>query len=121
VVEITSNSVRVFSESIIPAIQLEIVEELEDDTLLLKVEGFVLAQDKKYIANVLESTFSPGGKSYRGKANVVNRGATDRITHRREIMFTLDKNALDHLEELRQISEKKDVIMELVLSDEPFF
>ena len=75
-VEIVSDSVKVFSESIMPAIQAEIVEELEDDTLLLKVEGFVTGEDQKYVANIIESAFSTQGDSVRSIANIVDRGVT---------------------------------------------
>ena len=56
-VEIVSDSVKVFSDSIMPAIQLEILEELENDTILLKVDGFELGEDQKYVANIIGSTF----------------------------------------------------------------
>jgi len=116
VVEIVPDSVKVFSDSIIPAIQLEMLEELENDTILLKVDGFVLGEDQKYIANIVESTFVSQGYSSRSKANEVDKGIIDRIRHKRKIMFTLDKKALDHLEDLRQKSKNKDMVFELLLN-----
>lgn len=115
-VEIVSDSVKVFSDSIIPAIQLEILEELEDDTILLNVEGFVLGEDQKYVANIIESTFSTQGYSARSRANEVGRDAIERRRHKRKIMFTLDKRAIDHLEELRQKSKNKDMVFDLILN-----
>lgn len=114
-VEIVHDTVKVFSESIIPAIQLEIIEELDDDTILLKVEGFVLTEDQKYITNIVESTFDSAGHSYISKTNEVDKGI-GKTKSKRKIMFTLDKKALDHLEEQRQKSKNKDVVLELLLN-----
>jgi hypothetical protein len=40
----------------------------------------------------------------------------ERRRHRRKIMFALDKKAIDHLEDLRQQSRNKDMVLNLILN-----
>jgi hypothetical protein len=51
---IEHKSIEVYKESVIPAINFTVSENLEDDTILLKVEGIVLSADWKHIASIVE-------------------------------------------------------------------
>ena len=51
---IEPGSIKVYKDSIIPAISFTVSDSLENDTILYKVDGIVLSADWKYIANIIE-------------------------------------------------------------------
>jgi len=53
-VNIEPGSIKVYKDSIIPAISFTVSDSLENDTILYKVDGIVLSADWKYIANIIE-------------------------------------------------------------------
>ena len=53
-VVILDDSVKVYQESIVPAIKLKITEPGTDDIITLKISGVVFSDDWKYISSLTE-------------------------------------------------------------------
>jgi len=133
---IDHKSIKVYKESVIPSINFTVSENLEDDIILLKVEGIVLGADWKYIASIVElpdikirgypTTIDGRLITQASKAisimtdnNDNNKNNLLSITKplrlvRQEFLFTLNKKIFDHIEELRQKSKNNDVILYFV-------
>jgi hypothetical protein len=135
---IDHKSIKVYKESVTPSINFTVSENLEDDTILLKVEGIVLGADWKYIASIVElpdikirgypttidgrlitqaskaiSIMTDNNDNDNNKNNLLSKTKPLRLV-RQEFLFTLNKKILDHIEELRQKSKNNDVILYFV-------
>jgi hypothetical protein len=52
---IEKDSIKVYKQSLFPAISFTVTEnQLEEDTIPIKIDGIVLSSDWKYIANLIE-------------------------------------------------------------------
>jgi hypothetical protein len=134
---IETESIKVYKDSVIPAISFTVSDSLENDTILYKVDGIVLSADWKYIANIIElpdiqvrNYPTVDGRLRKQVSKVIsisnenddddNNNNKKSITktprvEKRELMFTLNKHIIDHMEKLRQRSKNNDVILYFVL------
>jgi hypothetical protein len=134
---IETESIKVYKDSVIPAISFTVSDSLENDTILYKVDGIVLSADWKYIANIIElpdiqvrNYPTVDGRLRKQVSKVIsisnenddddNNNNKKSITktprvEKRELMFTLNKHIIDHMEKLRQRSKNNDVIIYFVL------
>jgi hypothetical protein len=132
---IDTESIKVYKDSVIPAISFTVSDSLENDTILDKVDGIVLSADWKYIANIIElpdiqvrnyptvdgrlrkqvsKVISISSENDDNNNNKKSITKTPRV-EKRELMFTLNKYIIDHMEKLRQRSKNNDVILYFVL------
>ncbi|HMG38571.1 MAG TPA: hypothetical protein VK566_05280, partial [Nitrososphaeraceae archaeon] len=51
---IDKDSIKVYKQSLFPAISFAVTDIQLEDTIPLRIEGIVLSMDWKYIANILE-------------------------------------------------------------------
>ena len=52
---IDKDSLKVYKQSIFPAITFTVTDnQLEEDTIPIRIDGIVLSSDRKYIANLVE-------------------------------------------------------------------
>lgn len=111
-VAIVQESVRVYSESVLPAIKLRIQETFPDDVILLGIEGNVQSDDGKHITILFQ--IPPTNRDDR---QIYARGISDyrqqqnRQSYERDLYFTLTEKVLDYLEERREKNAKHDVIL----------
>lgn len=133
---IEPESIKIYKDSVIPAISFTVSDSLEIDTILCRVDGIVLSADWKYIANIIElpdiqvrNYPTVDGRLRTQVSKVIsisnendeddNNNNKKSITktprvEKRELMFTLNKHVIDHMEKLRQRSKNNDVILYFV-------
>jgi hypothetical protein len=100
-IEIVGESVRVFEQSILPAIQVTIRYKLTEDIIPLNIRGSVYSIDNKFILNLTE--LPPIDVRNNKAPQHVEHGHTSKTTHLTketsavsisdtyDLMFTLDK------------------------------
>ena len=133
---IDHKSIKVYKESVIPAISFAVSENLEEDTILLKVEGIVLSANWKYIATIVElpdikirgyptamdgRVITQASKAIsivtdNNDNNLENQKSITKPLRlqKQELLFALNKKILVHIEELRHKSKNNDVILYFV-------
>jgi hypothetical protein len=71
---IEHKSIEVYKESVIPAINFTVSENLEDDTILLKVEGIVLCRLETHCFYCRTARYQDKRLSYRNRGTINNTG-----------------------------------------------
>ncbi len=107
-------SVVPYTNSIAPAIKLSVIETVQQNTLLLRIDGQVFAEDGKYLANLIELPLPPSNLTMRAKG-LSDYQPYQMITYKSELMFTLDKKSLDYIENVRQKNKKHDVVFKFTI------
>jgi hypothetical protein len=133
---IEKDSIKVYKQSIFPAITFTVTDnQLEEDTLPIRIDGIVLSSDWKYIANLLElpdvevrdnplvdgrmvtytSKVRPvtdvsAGTQRESNSNL-SKSTISFKTYKSELAFTLNDKILEHIEHLRQRHRNKDMVL----------
>jgi hypothetical protein len=123
---IEKDSIKVYKQSIFPAITFTVTDnQLEEDTIPIRIDGIVLSSDWKYIANLLElpdvevrdNPLVDGRMvTYTSKVRPVTdvSAATQHEstkTYKSDLAFTLNDKILEHIEHLRQRQRNKDMVL----------
>lgn len=117
--QIVNESLKVFPKSAIPALQFTVKYNLREDILPLGIKGSVFSQDDKFLTNLVElppidvmNNQAPGMEESSEVSNIsyISKQPTNIITHENHMLFTLDKKALDYIEERRHQTKNQDVI-----------
>ncbi|MDW0274200.1 MAG: hypothetical protein QN756_10770 [Nitrososphaeraceae archaeon] len=133
---IEKDSIKVYKQSIFPAITFTVTDnQLEEDTIPIRIDGIVLSSDWKYIANLLElpdvevrdnplvdgrmvtytSKVRPvtdvsAGTQRESNSNL-SKTTISFKTYKSELAFTLNDKILEHIERLRQRHRNKDMVL----------
>jgi hypothetical protein len=108
-IDIPRASLKVYEHSIASAIQLKIRYTLSVDRIPVNIKGSVYSEDKKFISVLTElppvdvwNNNSPGQERDRS-SNLLRLGteANGNKDYEHDMIFTLDKKALDYLEDRR--------------------
>lgn len=136
---IDEDSLKVYKQSIFPAITFTVTDnQLEEDTIPIRIDGIVLSSDWKYIANLVElpavevrddplvdgrmvtytSTVSPVtdvSVATQRETNInLSKTTMSFKTYKSELAFTLNDKILEHIEHLRQRHRNKDMVLYLI-------
>jgi|GEM_PF-1717085 len=109
-VEIIQDSVVPYTQSVVPAIKLTIRETVSYNEILLRLDGIVLSDDNKFVANLIPLTTKPS----QVRIDIRSLGdfsSTNQTTYINDMIFILDKKALDYIEEARFANKKRDVVL----------
>jgi hypothetical protein len=113
-VEIIQDSVVPNTRSVVPSISLTIKQTIYNDALL-RLDGVVLSEDDKYLSTLVPLAINPPqssiGVRYLGDYSMQNQ-----MTYTIDLMFVLDRKALDYVEEVRQKNKKRDVVLKFVFN-----
>jgi hypothetical protein len=88
-----------YVQSIVPTIKVRVQERILNNTVLFKVDGIVLSQDCKFISHLKDMPSQTN--THRTEVGDIAGGAYAESATSKDLIFTLDKNALDYTEELR--------------------
>ena len=108
-VEIVRESLLPHKQSVLPTIIFRIRENLNYDTIVLSITGLAYSEDDKIIGTLLMMP-----KSGRNVIRVRRLyGQEDRRSFSEEydMMLALDRQVLDHIEEVRLRNRKRDVVL----------
>ena len=122
---IDKDSIKVYKQSLFPAISFAVTDIQLEDTIPLRIEGIVLSMDWKYIANILElpdiqvrdNPLVDGRMiTYGSAARPVNYASVSETeksfkTYKSELVFTLNNKVLEHIEHLREQQKHKDTVI----------
>lgn len=99
---IDKDSIKVYGQSIFPAIAFTITDSQLEDTIPIRIDGIVLSMDWRYIANITELP----------DAQVRNNTTVDgrMVTY----ASTVSDKVLEHIEHLRQQHKNKDIVLYLI-------
>lgn len=136
---IDKDSLKVYKQSIFPAITFTVTDnQLEEDTIPIRIDGIVLSSDWKYIANLVElpavevrddplvdgrmvtytSTVRPVtdvSVATQRETNInLSKTTMSYKTYKSELAFTLNDKILEHIEHLRQRHRDKDMVLYLI-------
>jgi hypothetical protein len=119
--QIVKESMTIYPESTLPAIRLRVADDVEQDTVPLKIEGCVYAEDEKYIGNLVElppleirSNLRTNQRQERilvSRATELTTPIPGHTNYEHELMFSLDKKSIDHVEEMRHKAKNKNVTL----------
>jgi hypothetical protein len=113
-VEIIPDSVAPLGTSVVPAIRVSFRETLQPDTIPISTGGIVLTEDDKFLSDLTMLSMSPPQSNinlrYLGDYNANN------MTYVYEMLFRLDKQALDYIEGARLRNKKRDVVLKFAVS-----
>lgn len=132
---IDKDSIKVYRESVIPAITFAVTDNrVEEDTIIVRIDGIVLSIDWKYIANIEElpdaqvrNNPTVDGRLITHASKVIpvvapadnNNPITSKIksfkTFKCDLVFTLNDKVLEHVEHLRQLQKDNDVLLYIIL------
>jgi hypothetical protein len=114
-VEIIQDSVVPNDQSVVPSIKLTVEETMNYNDALLRLDGVVLSEDGKYLSTLVPLAIKPPQSSigirYLGDYSMQNQ-----MTYTIDLMFVLDRRALDYVEEVRQKNKKRDVVLKFVFN-----
>jgi hypothetical protein len=125
---IDKDSIKVYKQSLFPAISFAVTDIQLEDTIPLRIEGIVLSMDWKYVANILElpdiqvrdNPLVDGRMiTYGSAARPVNYASVSETeksfkTYKSELVFTLNNKVLEHIEHLREQQKHKDTVLYLI-------
>jgi len=112
--KIIENSIIPYLESISPAIKVRVEEDAPEDALLLKIEGYVLSDDDKYLSNLIQLSSNPKENRVRVEG-VSDRQRYQSARYEFEFFFAIDSKSLDYIEDRRHKNSKKDVVLKFKL------
>jgi hypothetical protein len=124
-VDVVSNSIHVRTESIDPCIAFEIEEELDGYAIPIGADGWVLSADEKHLANLMElpnlelrniHQNSPEEHEFSMVVRSESQEVKNKKKYIRKLMFTLNKNSLDYIEDQRQKTKNCDVVFSFILN-----
>jgi hypothetical protein len=117
--EIVDESLRIFEQSTIPAIEFKARYNLREDMLPLGIKGSVFSEDNKFLTNLTKlpsvdlmnnsGVRSGQNSGEESKIGYVSEEPTTITIHTSHLMFALDKRALDYIEERRHKTKNQDV------------
>ena len=131
---IDKGSIKVYKESVIPAITFAVTDnQVEEDTIIVRVDGIVLSIDWKYIANIEElpdaqvrNNPTVDGRLITHVSKVMpvlasadnNNPTSSKIkpfkAFKCDLVFTLNDKVLEHVEHLRQLQKNNDVVLYVI-------
>ncbi|CAN5135388.1 hypothetical protein BH18THE2_BH18THE2_31460 [soil metagenome] len=136
---IDKDSLKVYKQSIFPAITFTVTDnQLEEDTIPIRIDGIVLSSDWKFIANLVElpdvevrddplvdgrmvtytSTVRPVTDvtvATQRETNInLSKTKMSFKTYKSELAFTLNDKILEHIEHLQQRHRNKDMVLYLI-------
>jgi hypothetical protein len=116
--DIDRDSLKVFEQSVLPAIEVAVHYRLSEAMISVSINGSVCTDDNKFISVLTEAPPSRGGEGME-PSTVLSRLGTEsnQLVQYQPIhfIFTLDKKALDYVEERRYMNNRKDVTFRFYL------
>ncbi len=89
---IVENSIIPYFQSIPPAIKVRIEEDVQQDALLLRIDGYVLSDDDKYLSNLIQLSSNPEENRVR-VAGVSERQRYQSTRYEFELFFAIDSKS----------------------------
>jgi hypothetical protein len=136
---IDKDSIKVYKQSLFPAISFTVTEnQLEEDTIPIKIDGIVLSSDWKYIANLIELpdvevrinplvdgrtvTYTSKVRPVTDVSATTQRKSNSNLykttmsfkKYKSELAFNLNDKILEHIEHMRQRHRNKDMVLYLI-------
>ncbi len=109
-IEVVQKSVSPFSNSIIPTIQIAFVIKLASRALLITATGSVYSEDGKRISNLVPHQLPYSDISISDISTLQNTQTQEKKPLQLTMLFSLDREALDHIENVRFKNKKRDVV-----------